>query len=182
MKDLVLEINFSQNNKQTVHIGNCEWLHFKSKVFVKDWLKKYKRLINDNVKVLNVTTSNINNLYRTFYFEIDLLTSIKVVENLNEVNKRFDFIFKSFSKGNQNAMVFQNIETIICNLIDVCLFLKDYSNTYKNYSLKNQINAHIKLLSSIESDYHKDKQSLNLNDSYQRRQSLKIVEKKQQVS
>ncbi len=182
MKQLSLEINFSHTNKQTVYLSNCEWLQFKSQVFVKNWIKKYKRLINDNVKILNVSTSNINHLYRTFYFEIDLATSYKVVQQLNEINTRFDYIFKSFSQGNQNAMVFQNIENIICKLIDVSLLLKDYAHTHKNYSLKNQVTAHIKLLSSIEAEYHKDKLSLNLNDAYQFKKPLKIVPQNQKIS
>ena len=71
MKQLKITITLSEyQEKHTIYLGNGEWLTHKSKTFLKSYLRTYKKVLLDNVRILNSYNSQIYALYRTFYFDL----------------------------------------------------------------------------------------------------------------
>lgn len=172
MQKLKLEFTFSKSRKYCVHVGHMQWLEFETKRFVQNYLREYKKLLMDNIRLVNNIYSQSHQLYRLFYFELDDSTCFKL-ENINQsISERWSFVFKTFSEGNQNAFVFGNIEKIMMLNEDFLLTLKNHAQKYKNTSLTSQINPLIKQLEVIEKSYMDDKLSLKLNTSYQTKMKL----------
>ena len=94
MKQLKITITLSEyQEKHTIYLGNGEWLKHKSKTFLKSYLRTYKKVLLDNVRILNSYNSQIYALYRTFYFdlsniEIDQFNQLKLINRAREASPR----------------------------------------------------------------------------------------------
>lgn len=175
MKTIQLEIKLHKNKKYTLHIERCKFLEFRSKTFQKEWLVRYKKLINDNVKSINIFLPQLYQLYRLYYFHFDTVTTYRLNSQFDDINHRFDYIFKIFSLENQSYFTFSNIENVIAMLSDVGQELKEFANKHKIYALKHQVAPLLKMLYNLEERHLTDKVSLSINDSYQTKPTLKLI-------
>lgn len=166
MKYLDLEFSLS-GQKHVVKIARHSELEFCSKTYLNKWMRKYKRLITDNVKVINLYLPQVYSLYRQHYFQINNINVHYLNTYFRDINERFEFIFKSFSEGNKNVFTFSNIDYVLANLIDALSLLKEIGQKHKIIALKFNANAMLKVLIVIEEQYYIDKNSLNLNERYQ---------------
>ncbi len=167
MKQIKIEVSFSERKKHSIHIDYCEWLHLENKAFADKFVTEYKKLINDNVKILNNTVGNIYLLYRNFYFEIDSpYIDNLIVSEFNDINKRFSLVFTQFSEGN-GKFVFDSIERIFSQSIKICEILKAYAQKKKHYALNSQTSAYLKLLADMLNVYEVNKRDLKVSRTYE---------------
>jgi hypothetical protein len=169
-----LEFQVSQKEDFfTVHLGNGEWLKFNNRTKAETFVRKYKNVIQDNVGMLNLMQPQLNALYRQNIMSLDDTTQRRISQELMTFEKRFDFIFGTFSPGNQNSFIFQNIDTCLGALCETSRLLYDYAKRYKHYGLKISILPIIKNLEIIERQLNLDKKNLFVNNGYRR--NVKIL-------
>jgi hypothetical protein len=174
MQSLKIEVNFFKNQSHSIYIGNCEWLFFKNKRYVRDYLVRYKRMLIDNVRVINNLNIQIYTIYRHNYFQF----SPRITRDLDNLFKEFiddyNMIFKNYSTGNNNAFVLQRIQQCY-NFNNNCLeILKRHSQRYKNYPLNEQVKTISKILTELQSKFNSDKRDLSLEGN-QRNSKLIVL-------
>lgn len=163
MKQLDLEITENKNRYQ-MHLGNGKFLTFDNKTQAKKHQLKLKRILRENVKMLNFIQPNINSLYRQSYFQLKQAEILEYTDKFHSYDERFDYIFKSFSSGNKNAFVFSNINNCYDLLIEITEKLHVFAQRYKNYSLLSQTSPIINHLKILQQSFNNDKRAILLND------------------
>lgn len=177
MKKITLEIDVHEHNT-TVHLGNGEWLKFKNKTKAEKFIRKYKQVLGDNISLLNVLQPQINLIYRQNILQLDDSTQRSVQYYLKSYDERFDFIYRNYSEGNQNAFVFSNIENCFEHLNSSASLLYSFGKLHKNYTLKNAVKPILKNLKILFSTYQADKRSLNVDNSYMNIKEVKPLKLK----
>ena len=181
MRKLDFEIK-EQGNRHTVHLGNGEWLNFENRTRAETFVRKYKNVIQDNVGMLNLMQPQLNSMYRQNIMSLDSSTQRRISQDLMTFEKRFEFIFGTFSSGNQNAFIFQNIGTCLEALSNVARLLYDYAKRYKHYGLKISVLPIIKNLELIEKQMYQDKKNLFVDNGYRRNvRILSLTEKPSKI-
>ena len=166
MKQLNITITLNQNKeKHTIYLGHMQWLKHKSKSFLKLYLRTYKKVLLDNVRILNTHNTQIYALYRTFFFDLSPIDVEKISHEFERFNKQFNWMFDNRG-GCQNAIIFSKISSCISISLDTLYILKEHSQLHKNYSLKNQSEAYIKMIENFREKYEIEKDSLDLNRNY----------------
>lgn len=174
MKQLKISISLSKyQEKHTIYLGGGEWLKHKSKTFIKLYLRTYKKVLLDNVKILNSYNSHIYTLYRTFYFDLSNIEVERINQCFITFNKNFNWIFDNIG-GCQNSIIFSKINSCIAILFDTLKILQKHAQVHKNYSLRNQSEAFIKMMMNFEEKYESEKNSLELNRNYIK-DNLKVI-------
>ena len=163
MKQLYLELT-EYRNKYRIHLGNGSWLTFENKTQAAKFLRKYKRIIRDNVNMLNLLQPNVNQLYRQTYFQLSERDINHYKRLFHGFDDRFTFIFKKFSSGNRNAFVFQNIQTCFNILIEIVESLHVFGQKSKNYNLTTNTRPLLKHLEALNDTLSNDKRNLFMND------------------
>lgn len=163
MKQLDLEI-FKHRNKYQIHLGNGKFLIFDTKTAAKKHCDKMKKLIRDNVRMLNVLQPNINQIYRSSYFQMKPREIRDLKEQFYSFDNRFDYIFGCFSSGNKNAFIFSNIESCFSILINITTDLHCFAQRYKNYNVTSQTSPLLNHLQFLKSSFSNNKRSLLLNE------------------
>jgi len=176
MKTLKIEVSFFKNQKQEIHLGNCEWLKLKSKTYTKQYLRKYKKVLLDNIRIINSYHLQAYTLYRTYYFDLDHRTTRRVEEAFNDFSESYSLIFKSYSSGNHNAFMFNRIDTTISMLSDAVLILKRHAQQHNNYSIKHSTNTLLKMIVDFNNKFEIQKRDLNLSRTYAN-ETLSLVDK-----
>lgn len=174
MKKLHVKISFTKQKKYTVHLGNCEWLESKSKTFIKLHIRKYKRVIEDNVSMLSTLQSNAYELYRLYYLNLNNKISRKTKESLHLFDDSFDFIFKKFTDGN-TSFVFSSIENCYFILLETLGILKEFARSYKIYSLSHQCSTLLKHIDCLYNNFIEDKYNLQSDISYLNVKSMRVI-------
>tara|TARA_R110002111_G_scaffold249679_1_gene313688 strand:+ start:12062 stop:12613 length:552 start_codon:yes stop_codon:yes gene_type:complete len=178
MKKLQIELTIgTANEKPSIYLGNVEWLHGKSKKFLAKYLVTYKKVLLDNVKAINILSIQVNALYRTFYFEFSSIEVYRISEYFEDFNKQFDNIFHS-TYENENSFVLRRVERSASVLYDILDSMRLHGQKHKNYQLKNQCDATLKLLSILESTWQEDKRSLKLDRKYLASDHLRVLKPK----
>lgn len=174
MKQLDLEI-LSYRKKFRIHLGSGQWLTFDTKTSAEKFLRKYKRVLNDNVKMLNLLQPNVNALFRQSYFQLGSAQVRKIYEHLNDYDDRFEYIFKSFSSGNKNAFVFSNINSCFDSLLQIVEELHVFAQRYKNFNITCQTTPLLKHLQYLQSSFNADKRCLLVNEAYKKVKQLQPI-------
>ena len=177
MKQLKIKVDFASNNesKHTIHLGNCEWLEHKSKNFLKLYLRTYKKVLLDNVNILNNYNSQVYTLYRTFYFAFSGTETENISMYFQSFNKQYNWIFHS-SYDIENSTIFNKINQCVYALYDILHIMKVNAQKNKNYSLKKQVDSYLKMVTDFERKYESDKRSLNLTRDYTKT-NLNLIKK-----
>lgn len=165
MKQIKIDITYHRK-RYRIHLGNGQTLFFDTKTKAEKYRRKYKRIIKDNVYMLNLIQPNVNQLFRQSYFQMDVRDIRHIKQLFHNFDERFDYIFKTFSSGNQNAFVFQNIDTCFFYLSEITKQLHLFGQTHKNYGLTVQTRPLLKQLQYLEETFNNDKRAIRLNDSY----------------
>lgn len=166
MKQLKIKLELSQfKENHIIYIGFNEQLKSKSKNFLKLYLRTYKKVILDNLRIVNKHNSEIYSLFRNFYFDLPTIEVSRITELFNNFNKSINWIFQNIG-GDQNSIFFSKIHSCIEINSEILNILKNYCLRYKNYSLKNQVSAYLKIHHDFLKNYQNERQSLNLNTSY----------------
>ena len=174
MKQLSINISLSEyHEKHTIYLGNGEWLKHKSKTFLKLYLRTYKKVLMDNIRILNSYNSQIYILYRTFYFDLSVIEVEKINQCLNTFNSQFNWMFDNIG-GDQNSIIFSKIDSCIGISLETLQILQNHAQLYKNYSLKNQSQSQIKMIVNFKEKYELEKRSLELNTNYSK-ENLKVL-------
>lgn len=173
-KQLEIKITFSQYKENpSIYLGHAEWLKHKSPTFLKQYLRTYKKVLMDNIRILNSYNAQIYALYRTFYFDLPVSEVYSINKCNNDFNTSLNWIFDNIG-GCQNSIIFKKMDSCISISLMMLDIMLKYAQTYKNYSLKNQSEAYIKMIENFEERYNADKRSLNLERSYSKTH-LKII-------
>ena len=174
MKQLHFEISLSEYNEpHTIYLGNKEWLKHKSKTFLKLYVRTYKKVIQDDVRILNSYNSQIYALYRIFIFDLSDVEVEHVTECFQRFNKSFNWMFDNIG-GCQNSIIFSKINQCIFSSLDVLRILRTHAQTHKNYSLKNQAESYLKMITDFQKQYENDRRSLDLDRDYTK-DNLKVI-------
>jgi hypothetical protein len=174
MKQISISISLSEyQEKHTIYLGDGQWLKHRSKTFLKLYLRTYKKVLLDNIRILNSYNSQIYTLYRTFYFDLSDLDIHQVNECFTNFNNQFNWMFDNIG-GCQNSIIFSKINSCIEISLDTLRILKNHSHKNKNYSLKNQSEAYIKMIQNFQEKYETEKHSLNLKRNYASK-DLKVI-------
>lgn len=174
MHTVDLELKIS-GKKYVVTVKRSNDLELGSKTFAKNWLASYKRVIMDNVNAINLYRPQIYALFCQNYYVIPIHEIEIINEMFNNVNERFTFIFKRFSEGNKNVFTFSNIDYLLSTLLDIAIRLKEIGQKHKSTALSYTAKSIILTLSRLEQIYTQDKNSLNIDDRYQKLKPLEIV-------
>ena len=172
MRKLDFEIS-QKEDLFTVHLGNGEWLSFENRTRAETFVRKYKNVIQDNVGMLNLMQPQLNAMYRQNIMSLDSTTQRRISQDLMDFENRFEYIFGTFSSGNQNVFIFQNIGTCLEALSNVARLLYDYAKRYKHYGLKISVLPIIKNLEMIEKQMNQDRKTLFVDNGYRR--NVKII-------
>lgn len=176
MKQLEISFKLSQHHeKHTIYLGNSEFLKHKSKTFIKNYVRLYKKVLMDNVRIINSYNAQIYGLYRTFYFDLSTIEVAKVNHFFTSFNSDFNWMFDNIG-GEQNSIIFNKINACISRSFDILEVLKEHGAKHKNYSLKNQAESYLKILKNFEEKYNEEKRSLNVNRDYTKSNVIKINE------
>ena len=178
MKTITIEVNYFNNQNHSIHIGNCEWLEFKNKRFVRDYIVRYKRMLIDNVGVINNLYIQSFMLYRSNYFQFSERTIRNLDEHFIDFLTDFNMIFKRYSEGNNNAFVLQKIDLCFDGITNSLGILKNHAQLHKNYMLRSQVNTLIKMIGDLEDKYYKDKSDLSLYKNIKKQKLIKLVHKR----
>jgi hypothetical protein len=174
MKQLSITISLSEyQEKHTIYLGDGEWLKHQSKTFLKLYLRTYKKVLLDNVRILNSYNSQIYTLYRTFYFDLSDIEIHEINGCITNFNSQFNWMFDN-TGGCQNSIIFSKINSCIEISLDTLNLLKNHGQHHKNYSLKNQAEAYIKMIENFKEKYESEKHSLGLNRNV-KENNLKVV-------
>ncbi|WP_370476126.1 hypothetical protein [Tamlana flava] len=174
MKQLKISITLSEyKEKHTIYLGGGEWLKHHSKTFLRKYLSTYKMVLLDNVKILNSYNAQIYALYRTFYFDLSCIEVSKVNQCFTDFNRQFNWMFDNIG-GCQNSIVFSKISSCISISLETLYIMKRHGQLHKNYSLKNQCNAYIKIIDNFEEKYENERKSLDLDRNYTKR-NLEVI-------
>jgi hypothetical protein len=165
MKELAIEVKYHKNQNHTIHIGNCEWLEFKSKRFVRDYIVRYKRMLKDNIGVVETLQTKVYQLYRENYFQLSNKTNRDIRRMFIDYLIEFDMIFKRYSKDNHNAFFLKKIDLCFSIIYSVLDLLKTHAQKHKNYLLNNQVGFLYKMIDTQEKCYEKEKRDLTLEES-----------------
>ncbi|MBP0902380.1 hypothetical protein ACFSKN_02030 [Mariniflexile gromovii] len=174
MKQLKIEFSLSEyNEKHTIYLGDSNFIKHHSKTFLKKYLSTYKKVLLDNVRIINNYNAQIYCLYRNFYFDLSEIEVQNISSLFDNFNKQFNWMFDNLG-GCQNSIIFSKINHCIYTNIDILQILKSHSHTNKNYSLKNQSESLLKMISDFQETYERNKKSLDLNRDYTK-QNLKLI-------
>ncbi|WP_299116850.1 hypothetical protein [uncultured Winogradskyella sp.] len=165
MKQISIDFKLSDfHEKHTIHIGRGEFLKHSSKTFLKNYIRIYKKVLTDNIKILNSLHQQVNSIYRSFYFDFNSIT----IHRINEVNssftKEFDLILHN-PYANENYTHFFKISNSFNALFEMIELLYEASKRNKNYSLKNQIYPLKKQVNYLYDKYNEERRSLDLKKS-----------------
>src|SRR5690606_29181918 len=118
-----------------------------------------------NVRILNMHNAQIYALYRTFYFDLSVIEVNHLTRHFRDFNESFNWMFDTLG-GCQNTILFSKINRCIVINLDILHILKQHAQLNKNYSLKNQSESLLKMMSDFEHQFEKNKKSLDLNRDY----------------
>lgn len=172
MKSISIEI-LQENDLFLIHLGNSQWLRFENITKAEAFVRKYKKVIRDNVGILNFLQPQLNALYRQNIMSLDPVTQRKASEELKTFDNRFEYVFQKYSAGNQNAFVFLNITTCFVCLYDLTNILYDYSKRYKQYGLKQSLLPILKNLDLLDKQMEIDRRNLFIQYDYSKK--VKII-------
>ena len=176
MKNVKINLSFSPQKKYTLHLGNCEWLSHKNKKEAEKLLTTYKNVLRDNLQVLSNIQSQITSLYWDQHLFLDGQTETEVSYELQIFQDRYTRIFSSFSSGNQNAFVFQNIDTCFYSQQTTLHILLEYAQKYKSFPLKHKVQSLLKNHALLQAQYNQDKSTFYPSIHY--RKSTRIIKLK----
>ncbi|NER13549.1 hypothetical protein GWK08_08885 [Leptobacterium flavescens] len=169
MKNIKFELSFSKQRKYELYLGFGDRLISKNKKKLERYLSTYKAVIKDNVYLLAQNQSQIESIYWDYYMQFDSSTQRIVQYELNNFKDRFDYIFKTFSRGNQNAFVFRNITSCFDSQMTCLQALKEFSFKYKIANLKQKVTALIKHHESLEQVFELERHRLDLTADHKKR-------------
>ncbi len=177
MLKLNLEL-IQERNRFSIHLGGGKWLYFDNKTVANNYLRQYKRVLRDNVTMLNVLQPDINQMYRANYLFLpeDLIRSVSCQFSL--FDEGFNRIWKVYSPGNKNAFVFKNVNTCFYSLISICEQLFLFAQTSKNYVLQAQIKPLLKHIRGLSSQFSNDISSLDITEDYLNVRQIKTLKLK----
>lgn len=176
MKQLKISISLSQYHENpTIYLGNVEWLKHKSQSFLKKYVRTYKKVLLDNVRIINSYNAQIYTLYRTFYFDLSDIDVHNFNQYNNDFNTSFNWMFDNRG-GCQNSIIFSKIDSCISTSLKMLYILLEHGQLHKNYSLKNQAESYIKMIENFDERYNSDKRSLNLERNYSKTHLMIIPE------
>jgi hypothetical protein len=166
MKQLKLEISLSEyNEKPCIFLGFSEKLQHHSKTFLNTYLRTYKKVIKDNLRILNNYNAQIYSLFRNFYFDINTSDTRQISIQFKNFNDNFDWIFDNVG-GCQNSIMMLKISQCIGINITILQIMKTGAQINKNYALKNQSESLLKMMNDFETIFNNDKMSLDLDRDY----------------
>lgn len=174
MIDLKVEITFFNKQKHTIHLGNQEWLSFKSKKYLRDYLVRYKRTLKTNVFILNNFHLQIYQIFRLHYFQFNRKFTNQFEELNSNFTYHFDKIFKKYSDGNHNAFMLGHISMCIKHQNDLIELIMDFAKKQKNYTILNLLKPLEKQLYDFEIQYEKDLHDLKMYPK-SKSNNLKII-------
>ena len=130
------------------------------------YLVEYKRLFKDNMRILLNLQTQVNQLHKIFYFELNDQCHFKISRSLQDFEFNFNWIFKGQSSRNFIAIgkMFVCINCLI-EVVDTCL---EFARINKHYSLKHQCESLRKMLYELQYSYERDKTALDLDLDYKR--------------
>ena len=179
MSAFVIEVNYFKNQKHTIYLGDCEWLHFKNKRYVRDYLVRYKRMLKTHVGVINNLNVQAYSLFRGNYSQLNFNTRIHLNGLFGDYMAEFEMIFRRYSPGNQNAFMLGRIEACYQNVLSCVIVLKEHAQKNKNYALRDQVNILIKMTEDELERFGIDKRDLNLHTAINSK--LKIMKSSEKL-
>jgi len=126
MKKIRLDIS-EYKGKYRVYVGSGAYFEFRSIRQCKKFLATYRVLVTDHARVLRGMQCNVYTLYSLYYFELPDLIEYRIKNALQEFDNRFAYVFKDFTKGNNNHFVMHNLDSCFRNLEDTLLNLKHFA-------------------------------------------------------
>lgn len=174
MKQLKIEISLSQyHEKHKIYLGGGEWLEHKSKTFLEKYLRTYKKVLLDNVRILNSYNIQIYGLYRMFFFDLSDTEVHQITQLFDDFNRSFNWMFDNRG-GSQNSIVFSKLSSCVQTTFRILNILKNHGQKHKNYSLKNQSESLLKMMENFEDKFEYEKSCLSIKRNYAKK-DLKIV-------
>lgn len=175
MKSLTIEVSYFKNESHKIHIGNCEWLEFKSKRYLKDFIVAYKRMLIENVGCINNFRLQVLNTYYTNYFQFSPGTIRKLDKQVATLGENFNWIFATYSEGNNNAFVLRRIDLCFQNLLEALETLKTHGQKHKNYMLKDQVKFLTKSIEDRMENFENERRELNKDNLSRDSKLIKLV-------
>ena len=164
VKRLTIEVDYFKNESHKIHIGNCEWLEFKSKRYVQDFIVAYKRMLIENVGCINNFRLQLLNTYYTNYFQFSTRTILKLDKKVATLGENFNWIFATYSEGNNNAFVLRSIDLFFQDLLEALDILKLHGQKHKNYMLKDQVKFLTRSIEDRMENFEKERRALDMNE------------------
>lgn len=178
MKRLEIEIHKSRPNDKRgayyIYIPPRRTIYFKNKKDAEKAVRKLKKLLFDNVNILSNMSVTIYAMYRGYYNQLPYQTHSYVKTELHAFDEQIDFVFKTYSNGNQ-SIAFSKIYVLFNCIKDAVSSLHRFTSKSKSYSnLTVQLNCISKEIQLLENNivdefFDLDNQDLNY------RKHIKIV-------
>tara|TARA_Y100000782_G_scaffold102462_1_gene118863 strand:- start:301 stop:876 length:576 start_codon:yes stop_codon:yes gene_type:complete len=167
MRDFNFTISYSeQNMRYEAYLG---WSNIKSdtnRKKLEKYLVEFKRIFKDNMRVLLSLQSQVNQLHKVFYFELNESSHFEIQRALADFEFNFNWIFKG--ESSRNYIATGKMSVCIGLLIDCVDTMLNFARTNKHYSLKHQSESLRKMLYELQYSYERDKTALDLDLDYKR--------------
>ncbi|WBL20753.1 hypothetical protein [Zunongwangia sp. HRR-M8] len=164
MKHLNFDLT-KYRDKYRIHLGQTQWLTFENKTEAQKFLRSYKKILRDNVSLLNISHPTVNQIFRYNYFQFPERKINLYYRLFRDFDERFNYIFKRFSPGNANAFIFQNIQTCFNILIEIVEDMHVFGQRSKNYGITNVTKPLIVQLHQQKQQLEHTKRSIFIKDS-----------------
>lgn len=139
-------------------------MEFKSKRYVKDFIVAYKRMLIENVGCINNFRLQLLNTYYPNYFQFSIRTVDKMDKRVASLGENFNWIFATYSEGNNNAFVLRRIDLCFHDLLEALEILKIHGQKHKNYTLKDQVKFLTKSIEDRMENFEKERRALDIDE------------------
>lgn len=175
MKKLKIQLSKERNEKgYYIYIERGVELKFTNKKKAEAFERKFRKVLEDNVRILININSQIYNIYNLHYIDLNPRTTRYIREQLIFFLKKQDYVFGNYSQGN-GSIAFQSISYLFMCNENSLWELKTFAETHKNYGLNYQCKSLLKMHDELQKAYRRDLTTMNINTTYDKQNKLQLV-------
>jgi hypothetical protein len=135
-REPVKESIYTRDKRYWISLGNGARLSFTNRKDAKAFLARTNRFLNERVFDLNRIYVDVFSEYRRIWFYFDdgeKENNERIELTMHWTNVRFNVMIRNAGYESGNAYAFQNLRTIISNLLEIIATLRDVQKRRNNW-------------------------------------------------
>lgn len=152
MKELHFKVNFN-GKVHSIYIERHLLLYFNSKTEAKNYVRRYKKTVHDNILMLGNISQQLYTLKHMFYQNMDFRSMYNFNDYHMSFEKSFFQIYHNRGGDDSSVVQFNQIRISFDRCEDMILVLKRHGRRKRQVMLLRQLTAIEKLFNLIYSNY-----------------------------